>query len=39
MYKIPSLTEVNTCQITEDSVLGNSPPELIYDTSEALKTA
>lgn len=39
MYKIPSLTEINTCQITEDSVLGNSPPELINDSPEALKTA
>ncbi len=39
MYKIPSLTEVQTCQITEDAVLGKSPPELINKTSEVLKTA
>lgn len=39
MYKIPSLTEVNTCQLTEDNVLGKSPPELLNNTSEALKTA
>ena len=39
MYQIPSLTKVHTCQITEDSVLGKSPPELINTASEALKTA
>ncbi|MCY4401354.1 MAG: ATP-dependent Clp protease ATP-binding subunit ClpX [Candidatus Poribacteria bacterium] len=39
MYKIPSLSEVGVCQITKDSVLGNSPPELVDTTSEALKTA
>lgn len=39
MYKLPSLSEVNACQITEDTVLGKSQPELINNTSEALKTA
>ena len=39
MYQIPSLSEVHACQITEDSVLGNSPPELINTASDALKTA
>lgn len=39
MYKIPSLSEVDVCQITKDSVLGNCPPELVDTTSEALKTA
>ena len=39
MYQLPSLSEISTCQITEDTVLGNSLPELINDTSEALKTA
>ena len=39
MYQIPSLSEVQSCQITEDSVLGISPPELVDTTSEALKTA
>ena len=39
MYTLPSLTEINTCQITEDTVLGKSPPELLNDTSEELKTA
>ncbi len=39
MYQIPSLSEVHACQITEDSVLGKSPPELINTASEALKTA
>ena len=39
MYQIPSLSEVNACQITKDSVLGKSPPELVDTTSEALKTA
>jgi len=39
MYKIPSLSEVQACQITEDNVLGNSPPELIIKPSEVLKTA
>ncbi len=39
MYQIPSLSEVHACQITEDSVLGKSPPELINTASEVLKTA
>ena len=39
MYTLPSLSEINTCQITEDTVLGNSPPELINNAPEALKTA
>ncbi len=39
MYQIPSLSEVHACQITEDSVLGKSSPELINTASEALKTA
>lgn len=39
MYQIPSLADVNICQITKDSVLGESPPELVDTTSEALKTA
>jgi ATP-dependent protease Clp ATPase subunit len=39
MYQIPSLSEAHACQITEDSVLGKSPPELINTASEALKTA
>ncbi|MYF97986.1 ATP-dependent Clp protease ATP-binding subunit ClpX, partial [Candidatus Poribacteria bacterium] len=39
MYKIPSLSDVNICQITKDSVLGKSPPELVDTPSEALKTA
>lgn len=39
MYNIPSLTEVEICQITEDAVLGKCPPELINKTSEVLKTA
>lgn len=39
MYQIPSKSEIQTCQITEDSVLGKSPPELINTTSEERKTA
>ena len=39
MYRIPSLSEVQTCQITKDSVLGKSPPELVETSSEELKTA
>ena len=39
MYQIPSLSEVHACQITEDSVLGKRPPELINNASETLKTA
>ena len=39
MYQIPSLSEVHACQITEDSVLGKSPPELMNTASEVLKTA
>lgn len=39
MYKIPSLSQVHTCQITKDSVLGKCPPELVDTSSEELKTA
>ena len=39
MYQLPSLSEVHACQITEDTVLGKSPPELINNTSEVRKTA
>lgn len=39
MYRIPSLSEIQTCQITKDSVLGKCPPELIETSAEELKTA
>jgi ATP-dependent Clp protease ATP-binding subunit ClpX len=39
MYRIPSRSEIQTCQITKDSVLGKSPPELVETSSEELKTA
>ena len=39
MYHIPSLADVHACQITKESVLGNSPPILMDTSSEVLKTA
>lgn len=39
LYRLPSLDDVETCHVTEDSVRKNEPPELIYGKSEALKTA
>ena len=39
LYRLPSLDDVETCQITEDSVRNSEPPELTYRKSEELKTA
>ena len=39
LYQLPSLDDVETCQITEDSVRNSEPPELTYRKSEELKTA
>ena len=39
MYEIPSLSEVQACQVTEACVLEDKSPELISNASEVLKTA
>ena len=39
LYRLPSLDDVETCHVTEDSVRKNEPPQLVYRKSEALKTA
>ena len=39
LYQLPSLDDVETCQITEDSVRNSEPPQLTYRKSEELKTA
>ena len=39
LYQLPSLEDVEMCQITEDSVRNSEPPELTYRKSEELKTA
>lgn len=39
LYRLPSLDDVEACQITEDSVRNSEPPELTYRKSEELKTA
>ena len=39
LYRLPSLDDVEMCEITEDSVRNNEPPELTYRKSEELKTA
>ena len=39
LYRLPSLDDVEMCEITEASVRNNEPPELTYRKSEELKTA
>ena len=39
LYRLPSLDDVETCQVTEESVRNSEPPELTYRKSEELKTA
>ena len=39
LYRLPSLDDVEMCEITEDSVRNSEPPELTYRKSEELKTA
>lgn len=39
LYRLPSLEDVETCHVTEDSVRKSEPPQLTYRKSEALKTA
>ncbi|RKU17895.1 ATP-dependent Clp protease ATP-binding subunit ClpX [Candidatus Poribacteria bacterium] len=39
LYRLPSLDDVESCHVTEDSVRKNEPPQLVYRKSEALKTA
>lgn len=37
MYEIPSSDNIEKCIITEDTVLNNAPPTIVYSESQKTK--